>query len=716
MTSLFLKVFNLSISASYLILAVLVARLLLKKAPKWVNVALWAVVGLRLLCPFSLESALSLIPSAQTVPETIVLSPSPALDTGFASLDQVVNPALSQIAAPQAEASINPMQVYLSIAAWVWAMGLTAMLLYTVISYFRLDVKMETAVRYWGNVYQSENVDSPFVLGLFRPRIYLPYSLDDKTMEHVIAHEQAHIQRRDHWWKPLGFLLVSIQWFNPLLWLSYVLLCRDIELACDEKVIRGLSYRQRADYSQALLVCALHRRPISACPLAFGEVGVKDRVKSILHYRKPTFWILLVSGIVYAVLAVCFLTNPKEEAPVPETQPQVETEAATLPAETEENQEYAQLADLAYYLELAFPNQTFKAMSSALETAMIAEYQDYLGDYLLLSRESTDGTNAYILGLHVGTDLTADYADATGSLCDCLPHSGAQLSDGRFLYYLPPETEEAKQEMEEFLVSVHVSDWIPSTLPEGAFITENHLTTMGTGQLILIEPPENTCNFGFFATYYLTSPQGRAHIVDAKARGVWLVQPEMPYLRIYRIDPVYGETQEYIPLTQELVDTILSQPLETLPEGHGFGASLYTDSETYYYSEFHGVPQLVLDLAIAQCKYTFATPEDIGTIVEARFDCSWLEEPSIYAKEEDLPRLEQILKNARFDTIGACGYGGFLHLTLADGNTLTVVKGTDSCPSIAFGSYGGYHLGEAGNREFWHIFGLDEFEHIPLTD
>lgn len=716
MSQVFLRIFNMSVCASYLVLAVLLARLVLKRAPKWIRLLLWAVVGLRLVCPFTLESAMSLIPSAQTVPQTIALSPAPAIDTGFAPLNNVVNPALEQFATPQVGASVNPMQIYISLAAWIWAMGVAAMLLYTVISYFRLDLKMDTAVRYWGNVYQSENVASPFVLGLFRPRIYLPFSLDEKTMEHVIAHEQAHIQRRDHWWKPLGFLLLTLHWFNPLMWLSYSLVCRDIELACDEKVIRKLSHRQRADYSQALLVCSLHQRPISACPLAFGEVGVKDRVKSILHYRKPTLWILLVSLAVCAVLALCFLTDPREQAPQPELPSQAPTETATLPAETEQNGEYAQLADLAYYLELAFPDKTFQAMPSAPETAMIAEYRDYLDGYLLLSRESTDGTNAYILGLYVGIELTTDSAEAAGSLYSGLPGYITQLSDGRFLHYPPLETEAAIREMEEFLAAMSASGTIPASLPQGAWITENLLTVVGTGELILIEPPENTCNFGFIAANYLTSSQGRTHIADAAARGVRLFEPETPYLQVYRVDPVYGELIEYIPLPEDLAETILSQPPAILHRGYGFAATLRTDTQEVFYSEISGVPQTVLDMAIAQCRYTFQSPEDItAPIVEARFDCPWLEEP-LYAKEQDLPRLEQILKNAAYGYMGACGYGAYLHLTMADGNTLTVVKGTDGCDSIAFGSWGGYFLGVPENTEFWHIFGLSETDHLPLSE
>ena len=700
MTSLFLKVFNGSVSASYLILAVLLARLLLKKAPKWVSVALWAVVGLRLVCPISLESALSLIPSARTVPETIALSPAPALDTGFAGLDRVVNPVLSQAAAPQVGASVNPMEIYLSVAAWVWVMGLSVMFLYTVISYFRLDLKMNTAVRYWGNVYQSENVDSPFVLGLFRPRIYLPFTLDDKTMEHVIAHEQAHIRRRDHWWKPLGFALVSVHWFNPLMWLSYVLLCRDIELACDEKVIRALDRRQRADYSQALLVCSLHRRPISACPLAFGEVGVKDRVKSISRYRRPTFWILLVSGLVCALLVVCFLTNPKEETPVLEPQPEIQE--TTLPAETLPVQEASPLSDAGYYLELACPGTEFHPMAQAQFDAIMAECSDFLTGWELLARESELGS--YILAYDPGRE-NGERDDATPSFySDGLP-------DGRFLCYPAPQTEAEIREYENFMASFAAGN--TPTLPRGYLLTQYNLSPVGTGGYVIIQPPDNRLDLSRLASMCLTTP-GRTLIADAAGRNVWLAEPEKPFLAVYRIDPVYGELTEYIPLTEDLTAAILSQPLETLPEGHGFEATLYTDSEPYYYAEFRGVPQLVLDLAMAQCGYTFQSPEDITSpIVDARFNCPWLDAPR-HAKEEDLPRLEQILKNARYDSIGGCGYGAFLHLTMADGNTLTVVKGTDGCDSIAFGSWGGYFLGDAGNREFWEIFGLDETEHLPL--
>ena len=315
MNELFLKIINMSISASWLVLAVLIFRLILKKAPKWVNVLLWGIVAIRMICPFSFESALSLIPSAETIPLDIEMAAKPTIDSGVPAINSVVNPVLSSFAPPQhVLTSANPLQIWIPILNIIWLIGVGALLLYTAVSYWRLRRKVDTAVRYKDNIFQSENVSSPFVLGIIKPRIYLPFNMNGQDLEHVVAHEQAHIRRRDHWWKPLGFLLLTIHWFNPLMWLAYVLLCRDIELACDEKVIKELDNEQRADYAQALVVCSVNRPMIAACPLAFGEVGVKDRVKSVMNYKKPAFWVIIIAVIACVIVAVCFLTNPKQDS------------------------------------------------------------------------------------------------------------------------------------------------------------------------------------------------------------------------------------------------------------------------------------------------------------------------------------------------------------------------------------------------------------------
>ena len=310
MNVLFLKIINMSISASWLVMAVLILRLVLKKAPKWVNVLLWGIVAVRLICPFSFESALSLIPSAETFPEKAISGPSFDVQTGITPVDNRINDYLGDRYFEGVTVPANNGNHMMNILSIVWTIGILLLIAYTVISYWRLHREIDTAVRYKDNLFQSENVSSPFVLGLIKPRIYLPFNMNGQDLEHVIAHERAHIRRKDHWWKPLGFLLLTIHWFNPFMWLSYVLLCRDIELACDEKVIRELGNEQRADYTQALVACSVNRRTIAACPLAFGEVGVKERVKSVMNYKKPAFGIVLLAVIACVGVAVCFLTNP----------------------------------------------------------------------------------------------------------------------------------------------------------------------------------------------------------------------------------------------------------------------------------------------------------------------------------------------------------------------------------------------------------------------
>lgn len=313
MAEIFQKALNMSIAAGWLILAVIALRLLLRRAPKRFRLLLWAVVGLRLALPWSIESALSLIPSAQTLPEGIMLERAPVLDTGISALNGAINPGFTAAFTPELGASANPLQVLLPIAAALWMLGAAAMLLWALVSWLSLRKRVREAVRLEENVYECE-IASPFVLGLFRPRIYLPFSLENGERELVLAHERAHITAGDHIIKPLGWLLLAAHWYNPLVWLAYALFCRDIELACDERVVHSLSLSDRADYSQALLDLSRPRGGVRACPLAFGESSVKGRVKSVLSYKKPAFWLVLLAVVVCVGAAVCFLTDPKEEA------------------------------------------------------------------------------------------------------------------------------------------------------------------------------------------------------------------------------------------------------------------------------------------------------------------------------------------------------------------------------------------------------------------
>lgn len=313
MNDVFLKLVNLSISASWLILAVLVLRVVLKKAPKWVMPLLWGVVALRLVCLFSIESALSLIPSAETIPSEIVTETREPVLYEQATLDIVTNPTLPSAAEVPVGVSRQQAQVDFNIYSILWLAGMSALLVHALVSAGKLKRKLATAILLRDNIYESEFVDSPFVFGVVKPNIYLPMHMDEGTAAYVIAHEHAHLARRDHWWKVLGYLVLALHWFNPLVWVAYILFCRDIELACDEKVVRGLDGAARADYSQALLSCAAPKRAVAACPLAFGEGNIKTRVKSALHYKKPAFWVAAAAVLAVVIVAVCFLTNPRSE-------------------------------------------------------------------------------------------------------------------------------------------------------------------------------------------------------------------------------------------------------------------------------------------------------------------------------------------------------------------------------------------------------------------
>lgn len=335
MAAVFLKLLNLSISASWLVLAVLVLRLVSKRSPKWMNVLLWGIVALRLVLPFSVESALSLIPSAETVsPAAVQFAPAPTITSGVSVIDNAVNPALSEHFAAAPTASVNPLYVWTEIAGWVWLIGLGAMLLYALVSYLRLRRRVSVSLCVRENIYLCDAISSPFILGVVKPRIYLPSGLDEVQRQNVLSHERAHLARRDHWWKPLGFALLAVYWFNPALWLAYTLLCRDIELACDERVIRTMDESAVKTYSTVLLACSMPRKAVITCPLAFGEVGVKERVKNALHYKKPAFWVVAASVAVCVVVAVCFLTNPPTD-----------TDAAGLVGFHREQVTYADVTD-----------------------------------------------------------------------------------------------------------------------------------------------------------------------------------------------------------------------------------------------------------------------------------------------------------------------------------------------------------------------------------
>ncbi len=308
----FLKVFNMSLTAVWIILAIIVLRLVFKKAPKTFACALWLLAAVRLVLPFSVESALSLVPSGEVILKNFYAdsgNPAMTVHTGVPFLNSFVSSAEPIVT--EAKPTVDVMRI-LSV---VWVAGVFAVLLYALTSFLILRKNVAASVKYKDNIYFCDGIESPFILGIFRPKIYLPSAIGENEIESVLAHEKAHLKRKDNIIKPLAFLILAVHWFNPLCVLAYILLCRDIELACDEKVIKTLPFEERKEYSQTLLDLSVKRKTIAACPLAFGEVGVKARIKNVLNYKKPAFWVIVVALVACVAATVFFVTNPKEKEP-----------------------------------------------------------------------------------------------------------------------------------------------------------------------------------------------------------------------------------------------------------------------------------------------------------------------------------------------------------------------------------------------------------------
>jgi len=307
---LFLQILNMNITAGYVILFVIAARLLLKKAPKIFSYALWSVVLFRLICPFSFESMFSLMPiNTQTVPHNIMYSQAPQIHSGIAAIDQAANNSLP---APAVGVSANPLQVWIALGEAVWLFGIAALLIYSAYTAVRLRNKLKPAKRIYDNIYEMDGIKSPFVFGVLKPKIYLPPILSENDRAYIIKHEQIHIKRLDYIIKPFAFLVLCIHWFNPLVWIAFFLMEEDMELSCDESVIKQMGSEIKKSYSASLLSLSTGRRTARGCPLAFGENNTKGRIKNILNYKKPAFWVIIVAIIAVAAICIGLMTDPQE--------------------------------------------------------------------------------------------------------------------------------------------------------------------------------------------------------------------------------------------------------------------------------------------------------------------------------------------------------------------------------------------------------------------
>ena len=310
MTDLFLSILNRSITASWLILAVLLIRFLLKKAPKSFNGLLWLLVGVRLMVPITFESIFSLIPSANTIPDDVITSSKPIIQSGIEIVDNTVNPILSNETIIIASQKMDFMEVLIFIAGIVWIIGVLSMLIYSVVSYIKLQRQVQASLHFKDNVYFCDDISTAFILGVIHPKIYIPSMIQMEYLNAIVAHENAHLKRKDHIWKIVGYIVLSIHWFNPVVWIAYIMFGRDIELACDELVTLKMEEESKKEYCKALVSFNIQNRLLLVCPLAFGEIGVKERIKQLINYKKPTFWIIVVACVLCVVTVVGFMSNP----------------------------------------------------------------------------------------------------------------------------------------------------------------------------------------------------------------------------------------------------------------------------------------------------------------------------------------------------------------------------------------------------------------------
>ena len=713
-------IINMSLTAGVVIVFVLLARLLLRRAPKIFSYLLWLVVLFRLLCPVSVTADFSALGVLDTpvseatahttavayIPQDLVHMPEPAMDLPLPAVGEAITEVLPQGAE---QTAADPLEAPVAIAAWVWLAGVAVMAAYSAVSLARLRRRLVGAAPLEKGVWLADHIGSPFVLGLVRPRIYLPSGLSEEARGYILLHERHHIRRLDHVVKLLAFLALCVHWFNPLAWVFFTLLGRDMEMSCDEAVVRRLGAEARGDYSATLLSLATGRRIIAGAPLAFGEGDTGERVRNVLRWRRPRLWLVLAGAVVcLAVMAAC-AANPGAETAGPDSgsgapsdtdDPQFPDAAGhplTAPAKGEPNT----LADAAYYLELAAGEMTFTEMEADRREALLAEYGGLLEGYTLLARESTDGRSGYILGCFSGAPeenpLHLLYSVEIGD------YGGGTV---QVLY-----REEDSAAVSAALETAEMPDVGQIVRQSRLMYTANEFQTSG---FILIEPKDVSLTLTVAYNRYLFTPNGREYMEDAVSRGVALLPAETPYLYVYRIDEKFGELAECLPLTEEQARAIRQEEPQAITPGFGFAATLYTQEGSTAYTEATGVPQTVLDMAIERCDYRFADPGYVPELLTgAVLEGDWLEEPR-YAAEADVERLGDILRNAEFGFVGSCGYGARVTLTAANGEQFTCFKGTDGCDTVVFGSWGGYFLGEEENLEFWRIFGLDPDTKEPL--
>lgn len=727
------------IQATALMLALIVLRPLLKRfLPARIRCALWAIPALRLLLPFEWESSLSVMAPVQPVAQGVEnavsrpvaqiapsgwLGTAPAPEVGNAVQNAVQNAA--QSTAPVQNTVASPELSLATILFVLWLIGAVitgGIILYQNIRFYsgvkRLAKPCGEAEKI--PVYLVNGLPSPCLAGVLRPRIYVNEQavVSDDVLQMTLRHELTHYRRLDHIWSVVRGLMLALYWFHPLVWYCSELFRGDCETACDAAATRGMNKDERENYGMALITLASRGgkhdagRLVCLSTMGGSKKLLKERITQLAKGRTFRF-AAVIALLLAAVLCLTMCTVPHEDNDVvlPDAGEQDDTNGENdLPEDDGKQGEEdpvdtkldiidwdvaiyepqlgmpGTLSDLAACLELTVMDRSFVHMDEDEMNGILYEYEHLLDGYLFMGRVSEDGTVAYIVGEYQG-----DFTD-----CAFYGLYSMETNDGDQFLYRPEDAAAVEEDIAH-----------GRTPDNGILLKNSRVTHFSNSSFILIQPGTSTVPLDGVCYRYMEGQNGRDYILDAVSRGISVGATSEPYLEVYRISGLYGEICERIPLTEEQAQQILSEPLEKIENGYGIVATLNYNGDSVLYSEYKGVPQTVLDLARSRCEYTFATPNDIeGKIVKATLECNWLYQP-LYAAEEDLPRLAEILKGAKFGYVGACGYGAKLTIEMENGETLVMFKGCDGCDTIVFGSYGGYFLGDKQNTEFWNIFGLD---------
>ncbi len=717
------------IQATALMLALIALRPLLKRfvSPR-ARCALWALPALRLLFPFRIPSPVSIMAPIEPVSSELSAAVSRPLEapTWLGSGIGLTPSDIPSIeAAPDAFAAAPQSGISLStILLLIWLAGALVtggIIIYQNMRFYKTSQRhAEKLGDGWGlPVYLLRALPSPCLAGVIKPRIYINAQtlISDEVLEMTILHETTHYKRLDHIWGVVRGIMLALFWFHPLVWLCSEMFRADCETACDAAATRDMDHDRRMSYGLALISLASRvprgntGRMVCLSTMSGSKKLLKERISTLANGHTVRC-AALIALMLAAVLCFTMCTTPVEDnvsVPPPISTPQTLAEFSEgsdveKPGPIPEqpiNQKPVMnspdaIQDLAYFLELAAPGAEFVDMGGTKKNEIIAEYGELLDYYELMARESSDGSTAYIIGHYVGKEGESILENMWGV------EMGAPDGWAQILY-----TEAQSEAVEHALTLGELPD------TDVYQITKSRIHYSKDNDLIFIEPMGGISLSGVFSRYCY-SPNGREYIADAAERGISLIEINGPYLEIYYISELFGEVWERIALSSEEFEAIKSEELHELTPGHGFSATLKNGDERVYYNENRGVPPLALELAIEKCGYKFATPEDVGSLKSATFECSWLNE-AITLSGDKLERLEEILKNAQFGYVGSCGYGAKLTLEMDNGEKMVVFKGTDSCDTIVFGSYGGYFLGDEENIEFWNLFGLDaDFSHDLL--